>query len=880
MNRGPSKLGPTPSEQTPDIQFGAFLKILRLRHGIRQSHMLHHLPNWTQTNYSRVESGELAPAFDQLAPIYTALQHAGVALTPQDRQQFLTLARLRIEAKKTCREIKSDQEWDTLRVQLSRGDAPPRTAVPLARSTSGTHFLETRHLIGREDWLASVLASLQGTVTRKLVVVQGPTGIGKSSELHRIAHHFLAVEPRPLVILCDLPPVEQQSEPENALDLLLGTLLAEIGSPDDPVRMASLPTRVAFVLDSLEKLTRPVLILVDNAEQLIDVQGHIDAYWQNFLSQFLRRRHHASLVLATKEWPGWHEGERMFVAERSVPFLLVEDGIALLQRLGLSSVPVAYLQQVSDAVGGVPLCLEWVASLVKKSLWLDSWDDLDDLTVEDEGEEAEILTRRLLRLLDDPMLFGGPIASRLTPLLERIITHRLSAEALQVLHTLSLASIPLGKIALQNLCPRPGLLRELRTLSLLTTHAQRVQVLPMVASLVRFHLLPEQQQQIEERLIETYLSWLEDNVDSDREAGAIITELVSLYLKQRCLLDAAELIVVYGWMSFNQGYGPRLARLAQQVTHAVEWKETGNNEAGALLLYHLLAPFLGKVIETEKRAADFQHILTLSTEGKVTLQPTTEMDVLRLLMMYHIGYRRFEEAQAILEGSIKQLAPYHDRDVDVQVFLLARRASLLAKWGDHLEEQGKREKLAFMRKETIDLYRECCTLVSNAYEVAPLKNRLLKKRLSAYMNYLGYHLMRNGQATEALEVLQQSIALGEQGYCNFGALASAYGDMSQALMELGRFEEAWFFDEKAMAEIQRCAESGDAYSQDEVWVYKINRGRLFLRMGKIAEAETLLQEAEPHLKPYRSIYGFLARRALEEIKQWSCHELPHQEIVG
>jgi tetratricopeptide (TPR) repeat protein len=873
MDKRQSKPSLATLEQTTVIHFGAMLKILRLRSGIRQLHVLNHLPNWTQTNYSRVESGELAPAFDQLVPIYTALQEAGVAFTPQDRQQFLTLARLRIEAKKTCREIKSDQEWDTLRVQLSRGDTPPRAVVPPARSKSGSHLLETRHLIGREDWLASVCTSLQGALMKKLIVLQGPTGIGKSSELHRIAHYFLAVEPHPLVLLCSFSSVEQQNEPENALDLLLGTLLAELGSPDDPVRAAPLTIRVTFVLDLLEKLARPILILADNAEQLMDAQGHIASCWQTFLSQFLRRRHHTSLVLATKEWPGWHEGERLFVAERTVPLLLVEDGIALLQQLGLSAVPVEYLQQVSEAVGGVPLCLEWVASLVKKSLWLDSWDELDELSSEEEGETAELLTQRLLRLMGDPALFGGPIADRLTPLLERIITHRLSVEALQVLYTLSLAGISLGKPPLQRLCPRPSLLKELRTVSLLTTHAQRVQVLPMVASLVRSRISPDQRQRIEEQLIKAYVSWLDNEEMSNRETGAVIAELVTLYLNHHRLLDAAELLIQYGWMSFNQGYGPRLARLAQKIMQQFDWKHTVENECGGLLLYHILTPFLGKAIETEKRAADFQYILALASQSKITIQPTTEMDLIRLLMMYHMSYQRFEEAQHVLEAGTTRLTPYRRNDVDTQVFLLARRASLLAKWSDYLEEQDTLEKIPFMREEIIELYRQCCLLVSNARETSPLKIRLMKKRSSAYLNYLGYQLTRNGQAAEALEYLERSIDLGEQGYCNFGALAAAYGDMSQAMMELGRFDKAMLLDEKAMREACRCAQSGDAPSQDEVWIYQVNRGRLYLRLGKIDEAKALLEEAVLHIQSYRSIYRLLARKSLKEIEQQHDHIL-------
>lgn len=86
-------------------------------------------------------------------------------------------------------------------------------------------------------------------------------------------------------------------------------------------------------------------------------------------------------------------------------------------------------------------------------------------------------------------------------------------------------------------------------------------------------------------------------------------------------------------------------------------------------------------------------------------------------------------------------------------------------------------------------------------------------------------------------------------------------------MELGRLEEALIFDEKAMAEVQRCADSGDALSQNEVWIYRVNRGRLYLRLGKLDEAEQLLLEAKPRIHERRSVYRLFAERALIEIEQ-------------
>lgn len=236
-------------------------------------------------------------------------------------------------------------------------------------------------------------------------------------------------------------------------------------------------------------------------------------------------------------------------------------------------------------------------------------------------------------------------------------------------------------------------------------------------------------------------------------------------------------------------------------------------------------------------------------------------------MVYYMAHKRFEEALSILTDGIAWLEQYRNTDVDVQVFSLARRAALLAKWSDHLEEQGEVERVLSMRTEVIALYRECCELLSSVNEASPLKSRLLKKRLSAYLNFLGEHLTRNGRAKEALPFLEQSIKLGEQGYCNFGALAAAYGDTSLALMELGQLGEALLFDEKAMVEVSRCADSGDTLSQHEVWVYYVNRGRLYLRLGRIDEAEVLLREAEPRLQPHRNVYRIFARKALDEIEK-------------
>jgi hypothetical protein len=118
-----------PDQPGTHLHLGRLLKMRRDQWDIKQREVLAHLPGWTQANYSRLESGVIAPAFDQLLPIYRALCFTGVEWTLADRQQFLELARRRIEEKKTHWEHRSYAEWAELRYQLASTDLLPDEQV-------------------------------------------------------------------------------------------------------------------------------------------------------------------------------------------------------------------------------------------------------------------------------------------------------------------------------------------------------------------------------------------------------------------------------------------------------------------------------------------------------------------------------------------------------------------------------------------------------------------------------------------------------------------------------------------------------------------------------------------------------------------------------
>ncbi len=862
------------------IHLGAFLKMLRDRHGITQIQVLKHLPFWDQSVYSRVEKDKVAPSFEQLPHIYEALHRAGVILSLQDRQQFLLLARRKIEAMRTRHEHRSETEWDELRVALAQVDHLPAEAAGWQGRSRKPHvakprFAETRHLVGREEWLASIVKSLQGSHPKKLVVIQGPVGMGKSSELNRLATYFIRQEfPRCHVIPCALP---RHIDSELALDEFLGTLLVELGPGYESMFASlSLEERMLLVLGYIERTAAPLILLLDNAENLLEEGGVLATCWEQFLVKFLRYEHQASLVLATSEWHGWFTGEQLFVTQTMLPALSPDDGVVLLQQLGLSLIPVKHLRAAVEAVGGVPQCLEWVASLVQEPMLTDEWDGVLDQREEEgagELEQAEMLAHRLQRLLEDSSLFGGPIAIKLKPLLKRVIEQRLSTEARAALNVLAVASLPLGKPALQALCARPAPLKELRDSSLLVAYPHRVQLLPMVASTVLHQFSSEQVQTAEEQLIRAYTHWLEEgSAMSKREKGMIFTELVCLLMSHHRLLATAELVLYHGWLSFHAGQILRLARRVQQVFAERPWTSPETDieaESGALLLHYYLAPYLGEMIEAEKRREDYERIYAWITTGQLQVEPLMEVHLVDHLMINCMNEDRYEEAQRLLEGCFTRLESLLPGDEELHATLLSKQASLYSEWSGYAESHGQMEEMKRKRSQTIEAYEESFALLQRAEQeegLRPLQQDTIKKKQASVLNNLAYQLNRAGRFAEALPTINHCIDLKKQGYADLDSLAASYGEKSQTLAALGDFEEALRFDELAREEIGRSADAGDTRSQADRWIYQVNQACLYLLLGRSDEAERLLRETLSVKTQRRKIYKMLAEEALKEIE--------------
>lgn len=861
-----SSLGSTTEFPTP-IHLGAHLRLLRDRHGLSQTEIVNQLPGWQQAAYSRIEKGTRAPMFENLLHIWRALKLAGVQLTWQDRELFLVLARDMLESRKTRHTRRSAEEWNALRDQLAAIDGVPllRGEAPLARRPQQRQDRqrprrEVGHLLGREQWLAEVVEMI-GRSSVKVLVLQGPPGCGKTSELHRLAHHFFPLSHYQVVLSEPAPIQVERLEPTDVLDQLLGDAYSVIASAYGAMPTTNFEARIKDSLQCLAKADHPVLIFLDNAEHIFDAQGHLATIWQRFLAQFLQGSHQATLVLASQEWPaGTYLQESQLVKTISVPRLSRTEGSQLLQVLGIRNVSEELLGRAVDVVEGLPICLEWIVKLIQEPLLRDEWSDF-----EDEGNERIILER----LLEDPALFGGPVARRVQPLLERVLG-RLSVEATTALQELAMAPLPLGAPALRVLYQSPRHLKELREASLLVSYPQRVQLLPMVASQVRQGLSEGQRHAAEERLIQALMHWLHtDGMVYEHEAGEVVAELSLLLLARVRLLEAAQVLIRYGWLAFHLGQSQRIGRLIYQIIEAGAWQPTDEHTCGRIILEHFFAPFVGREKDTVRCEQEYRTALALLHEGRIAGHPSLELHLVHHLILSAVNKHRFEDAQYLFQKSYQRLAPQFAADADIHASLLERKAFFLGRWSTWAAEHGQPEMARELFDQTLLAYRECCTLLSATQEgLSRIEYGRRQKRLARVLNGLGHRLNLIGQFQEALHVIDQSIVLKEQGYAEYGALAASHGEKAQALAGLGRYQEALLFSDNASNEIRRLIQAGDRSAEEEQWVYAVERANILWQLARPDEAERLVQEARQHIHERRSEFRVMAQHIEDDIHLW------------
>ncbi len=877
----------SPSEEE---DFGTFIERVRGRSRIQIQEVAAQFPQyletWNRFTYSHlVGERKRTPLFDELLPLYQALVISGVHFSAAERNQFLTLARLKIESRSPRKGAThpTEQEWQSLHAALAAFDLLPLfpTSDRMAAISSASQSLpplqeDQRHLIGRDSWIQEMRTYLHGPLPKKLVVIQATLGAGKSSALNLLRRSL--EESGDYQFIFFTCPSPSSMTHEEQLDQFLASIIAHFGVHMPEADLPSpLVERIERCFKQLALTKERIIMFLDNGEVMLDEDGQISLCWQKLLDDFLHYQHEASLFLATRAWPAWKGRDRIFLEETTLPPLAPEAGAAIWKHLGFDGVSESLLRQASIRCGGNPWLIELRASTLRRARQpsIEQRRAPAEMSLSfSQDERTAAHTRLLVRLLEEPHLFASEADSQTQRMLQEVLNTHLSGHAQALLELLALSPVPLPFTQPEECFPQlEESFAELQHTSLVDIdakiYARRAQLLPLVAEAMLLRLeTGGRVQAVEELVAATYKRWLKQGIQSDQEKGAVVAELIAFSLKRCELLEAAERLRRYYWLVVRFGHVRRLARLARDVMEREHWRSTPEQECGGLLLHYQLVPFLEQKITLQDRASAYQHIYKDLLDQRIRLQVPTELHLVHYLMLAHMSELRFFEAERLLSDTFERLEDLEQTHPQQFASLLGRKALLLGTWSEYAQEQGRQEESRTLREQAIAVYRRCVALWQECEAQAPpAKRSTLKYRRARQLNDLGYYLRKDWRVQEALEVIEQGLALKLDGYVEPGSLATSYSEKSQCLAALGRFQEALHFDQLALDDIRQAA-AGNSVLQDDMWVYLVERASLFLRVGRIDEAETLFQEAHAHISDDRRSHRTQAQEGLAEIQAW------------
>lgn len=727
---------------------------------------------------------------------------------------------------------------------------------------------DQRHLVGRENWVSEMQTYVLAKPAKKLVVVQAALGAGKSSSLHLLSRTLRKQLNASFFFLPCTSSVNMTAE--EHLTRFLAELSAFLGIvlPHMPSKHPLFDQTTHLLLHHLARREKPTVLFLDNGEVLLQENGQLAPCWQHFFSDLLRYEHSATLFLATREWPGWTGRHRAYLIQNKLPPLSPEAGAAIWRRMGFADVDDALLQHMSERCGGNPWLIELRASTLQEMPLEASKHDFPQ-------ENPHTLS--IKNLLGKPHMFGTDADRETRHMLQEVMSQRLSPQALLLLELLACSQVALPFSLLEDAVPQvEERFEELQHASLVDLdariYAQRARLHPVVVKAAYVHQLsnPDRRTSIEDLVLQIYTRWRDQGIENDQEKSAVTAELIIFDLHRQRLLSAAERLLQSNISLARFGHTPRIARLTFHLLEHRQWPGTLEQKCGATLLRCYLAPVIGQTLSTEQRAQAYHPFYDALLQQSLLLQTSTELYLVRQLALAQRNALHFSAAEALLtqvfarHPDLEQTHPLHFAS------LLAKKAELLGAWSDYIDECGEHRQARALREQTMTLYRQGIACWEQAEEqLIPGRQTGSKYNRAMFLNDLAYYLRRQGQVEEALAVIERSLSLKSAGYAKPGSLAAAYGEKAQILATLGRFREALHFDQLAVDQIQQeAASSGNSLIQSEIWVYLAERGQLYLRLGRLQEAEHLFEQAARNLRPDRRPQRVLAETGLAEIQQW------------
>ncbi len=583
------------------------------------------------------------------------------------------------------------------------------------------------------------------------------------------------------------------------------------------------------MLQAIGTVTTRLVILIDDTQTLLEQDGELSPSWQHFLNEVIEHNHQATLFITTRVWPGWTERKDSYLFQTGLEALSPETCIQVWRRLGYLDEQEDILRQAAELCEYNPRMMEIVAHNFSKLVYpfgWSSWNEAID-TNEQQG---------LARFVRDPHYLSNAMMDAY-PLIDEIVTTRLSPDARQLLTILAVSSLPLPAPLLTFLTQHPQrCVKDLMRVSLLARDPDRLHLLPLVAESVLQQLSQEERTSIEERLIAAYQRWMrEGSYRDEQEQAMVVAELAILHLKHHQLLEAAELVIGYGWLLYAAGHARRIARIADSSVRSPQFYSE-ENEAGSLLLRLRLKRFF-------KDWKDFQHqqaylqLYEIMSQGRIQFKPRTTLYVIHHQLRSLVDQKRHSEAYLLIKEEGDRNEDLRRNDPITYVELLDRQAYVAGRWGDHLDAEGEREKAFQLRQEAVTIHLQCVAQLRRYEHFAPplLHSHILYQKarmlhdLSFYERVLG--------DKKAMIHIEESLSIKEAGYSVPGSLAITYDDYAHLLAKQGKYQQALHYSDLALQLTQRMVEAKISAASSQKGMLLVNRGKLLLQLKRFEEAQ-------------------------------------------
>lgn len=870
-------------------RFGEYLRVKRQQLGLTQQEMGEMFPTLSRQTYGYLERERRAPQVEELVPLFAALVelHTDLHLPPMqaiEAQTFFRLSKAAIEHKQRKRQALSKEQWAEIEQQLiAMTSNAQRGSLRLIASHGSTTIVEApdsrrrralenalhtdiSSLLERETWVQQVISLLNRTPHIKVSVYQGGMGAGKSHALALLIQQFAA---RGDLFL--IPYTFEPSETmtcEDHLDVFLATLYADLTfQAIDDTKQRPIGERIKHTLAALYAFEKPVVLLLDDVQEIFPSASEWSPSWHQFFSAFITEPHKVSIYLMTRTWPGWDERKLSFLHEDYLPELSPEAGMQIWKRRGFDDVENRLLRAVCDKCGTNPQVIEMLTFQYRRRGYIVQFGK-DAATSTQENTN----TRNLKKLLASDTLFSNYLDATARRTLQQVFSNRFSGETRQVLEWLAVSPLALPfHILFDQVDFSVDAYEALRNASyvdLAQATSHRATLVPLVREAVLQSLTPERRTEAEQEVLKLYTFWLQEGQEfkDEREQAALIAEIAVQHMKQLHLLRAAEFVVEYGWLGFAFGHGPRLARIANNVMTKPAWRDGNQNEIGGVFLYHFLGQYAGRVNKTAIRAQDYHHILTIARTKQIVLNVSMEIHLLHYPLLAYLNANQFGDAQALLNEASQQFLPYQGSAAYIP--FLSDIALFWGAWADYAEAQGDMANEILRREQAIAVHQQAIALLEQQrWDKSSLAVLRTRKDLARQFNNLSYHLIELQRHEEAIPVLRESIEIKRETHALPYSIAAGLGELAVALLANGRYQEALIRCEEALQLVQCAADEGNSIAYAELPIHKVNKARILVRLGQWNEAEQMIQKAEAQgIREERSIYIKHAKDVLAEIQ--------------